>query len=175
MHGTISLNELECKIIETRSFQRLRNVKQLSLAYLVYPGADYSRFSHSVGACHVAAKILDVLEGQDELKVLNEIDRKKRKQLLRVAFLLHDIGHYPFSHVTERALEDHYFSKVLTAPREDHIGNDFTSIGQRHKPLRHEQVGERIIEYDEAQKKFIATQKEYEHRIGILVSDKNKL
>lgn len=45
VHGTISLSKLEARIIETKSFQRLRNVKQLGLAYLVYPGADYSRFS----------------------------------------------------------------------------------------------------------------------------------
>lgn len=61
VHGTIGLSALEARVISTRAFQRLRNVKQLGLAYYVFPGADYSRFSHSIGVCHITGRILSAL------------------------------------------------------------------------------------------------------------------
>lgn len=62
IHGTVVLTPLEARVVGSRAFQRLRNVKQLGLAHLVYPGADYSRFPHSIGACHVAGRILEAPE-----------------------------------------------------------------------------------------------------------------
>ena len=58
IHGVIQLTELEVRVVGSSAFQRLRNVKQLGLAHYVFPGADYSRFSHSVGACHVMGRIM---------------------------------------------------------------------------------------------------------------------
>jgi HD superfamily phosphohydrolase len=58
VHGTFGISELESDVLSTPAFQRLHNVKQLGLAHLVYPGAGYSRFSHSVGACHVAGRMM---------------------------------------------------------------------------------------------------------------------
>lgn len=103
IHGVIKLTPLEVEIIGTRAFQRLRNVKQLGLAHYVYPGADYSRFSHSVGACHVMGRIVDVLADYAA-----EHLTPKRRQMYRIAALLHDVGHYPFSHATEYAFKNHY-------------------------------------------------------------------
>lgn len=62
VHGTIGISNLEAKLISTPAFQRLRNVKQLGLAHYVYPGADYSRFSHSVGVCHITGRILNAIK-----------------------------------------------------------------------------------------------------------------
>ncbi len=61
IHGTIGLSQLEVDVLGTPVFQRLRHVKQLGLAHLVFPGADYSRFAHSVGVCHVAGRTLEAI------------------------------------------------------------------------------------------------------------------
>ena len=109
VHGTIGLSELEVRVIGTRVFQRLRNVKQLGLAHLVFPGAGYTRFEHSIGVCHVTGLILENLRGNRVCEIDdNEI------QLYRLAGLLHDVGHYPFSHAMEDAI-DNYYSAGLGA------------------------------------------------------------
>ena len=94
IHGFIHRSPCEQKIIDTKLFQRLRGIKQLALASLVYPGALHTRFEHCIGAMHIAgrvAKKLDLLP--EELNIL------------RLSALLHDIGHGPFSHVSEDVLE----------------------------------------------------------------------
>lgn len=88
--GFIETSEEEEKIIDTPEFQRLRHVRQLALAYLVYPGANHTRFEHSLGTMHVAGKIAKRLE----------LDVRKA----RLLGLIHDIGHGAFSHESERAL-----------------------------------------------------------------------
>lgn len=100
VHGTIGLSKIEVDIISSAPFQRLHNIKQLGLAYLVYPTLNYTRFSHSLGACHVMGRLLEAIERNAEY-VLSPSD----KQLYRLAALLHDIGHYPFSHTMERGIE----------------------------------------------------------------------
>src|SRR5438046_9773791 len=99
VHGTIGLSELEAAVINTGAFQRLRNVKQLGLAHLVYPGADYSRFSHSVGACHVMGRALEALRAYARVTIEDD-----DIQLYRLAALLHDVGHYPLSHELQEAV-----------------------------------------------------------------------
>lgn len=93
IHGFINLSENECKLLETQEFQRLREIRQLALANLVYPGALHTRFEHSLGVCHLAgATAHRVNLGRDW------------ERSLRFAGLLHDLGHAPFSHVGEEAL-----------------------------------------------------------------------
>jgi len=98
IHKFIRFTELEKKIIDSNVFQRLRRIKQLAGAHLVYPGAQHSRFEHSLGTMHVAG-----LAGE-HLFSIGVID-KESIQELRVASLLHDIGHGPFSHLFEEALK----------------------------------------------------------------------
>lgn len=98
IHKFIRFTDLEKKIIDSRVFQRLRRIKQLAGAHLVYPAAQHSRFEHSLGTMHVAG-----LAGE-HLFSLGVID-KESIQELRVASLLHDIGHGPFSHLFEEALK----------------------------------------------------------------------
>ncbi len=94
IYGYIPVSELELKVIETPTVQRLRRIKQLALAWYVYPGAVHTRFSHSLGVMHVigiiASKFID--EG---------FVRKDDYELLRIAGVLHDIGHTPYSHAIE--------------------------------------------------------------------------
>ncbi|RLF54041.1 MAG: hypothetical protein DRN13_03260 [Thermoplasmata archaeon] len=95
IYGFIEYDDKEEQIINTRVFQRLRGIKQLALASLVYPGAHHTRFEHSLGVMHLAGKIGSQLGLDDD-----------RVKILRLAGLLHDIGHGPFSHVSEQIIED---------------------------------------------------------------------
>jgi HD superfamily phosphohydrolase len=81
-------------------FQRQRRIKQLGLTYLVYPGAMHTRFSHMLGALNLMGRALDVLR----MKGVEISDEECRGA--KLAILLHDIGHGPFSHTSERVLVD---------------------------------------------------------------------
>jgi HD superfamily phosphohydrolase len=129
IYGTITLSKRELEVVNTPAFQRLRNIKQLGLAHYVYPGADYSRFSHSLGVCHILGRILGSLHDHGVDIPVEEIE------LYRLAALLHDVGHYPFSHAMEQAL-DNYHAAVLLGGKE------------MAAPLNHEEVGEQIILLD---------------------------
>lgn len=90
-------------LINTKEFQRLRRIKQLGLNELVFPGANHTRFSHSIGVMHITRKFLTRVERLNGAPI-----DEKRRILVLVAALLHDLGHGPFSHVFERATgEDH--------------------------------------------------------------------
>lgn len=94
IYGLIEYGDLEEKIINHRIVQRLRNIKQLAMAHLVYPGALHTRFDHSLGVMHIAG-VMGKSLGLDE----------DACQLLRLAGLLHDVGHGPFSHVCEQVMQ----------------------------------------------------------------------
>ena len=86
-------------VLDTPAVQRLRYVRQLGHAFLVYPGATHSRFEHALGAYHLARRALAILDERGELDGLDPADRLA----VPLAALLHDIGHYPFSHALEEA------------------------------------------------------------------------
>jgi hypothetical protein len=93
IHGSIKLDGVFLQLIDTPELQKLRGIHQLGLAYLVFPGANHTRFEHSVGTAWVAAQIASTLK-------LDESETN----LLKSAALLHDIGHGPFSHVLDYVL-----------------------------------------------------------------------
>ncbi|WP_406656472.1 HD domain-containing protein [Methanolobus sp. ZRKC2] len=94
VHKTVILDEFEQMLVNTRHVQRLRNIQQLGLVDNVYPGANHTRFEHSIGTMHMASVIGHSLE-------LEEEDIRK----IRIAGLLHDVGHPAFSHVVEGVLK----------------------------------------------------------------------
>ena len=103
LYGLIEYNDKEEQIMNTRLFQRLRGIKQLALANFVYPGAHHTRFEHSLGVMHLCGRISSELElGEDRIKIL------------RLAGLLHDIGHGPFSHVSEQIMDKNVDKSILT-------------------------------------------------------------
>jgi hypothetical protein len=105
IHGTISFSERERSIVDHRFMQRLRHIRHLGLTYLVYPGATHDRFSHSLGAMHVISRIWDrVNDTSREVlrQSFEEFDLQYFRRILRSAALLHDVGHPPLSHVSER-------------------------------------------------------------------------
>ena len=97
IHGFIKVNDVERAIIDTPIFQRLRHIAQTGLAYYVYPGATHTRLSHSIGVLHLAGRVGSNLLNEGYLT-------SDELQLLRLAALLHDIGHYPLSHSLELCL-----------------------------------------------------------------------
>ena len=95
--NNIRVDPLALRLVDTRAFQRLRYVRQLGLAYLVYPGASHSRFEHALGAYNLARRALGMLEDRGFTQGLPADECR----VVRCAALLHDIGHYPYSHALE--------------------------------------------------------------------------
>lgn len=111
--GYIGVTEVEKNIIDTFPVQRLRGIKQLSVTNIAYPGGNHSRFSHALGTMYLAGKIAESLGKEKEIP-------EEDWQMVRLAGLLHDIGHGPFSHSSEKILS--------------------SRLG-----LSHEDLGERVI------------------------------
>lgn len=113
VHGLIRLNQgddFALSIIDSPEFQRLRRVRQLGVSAMTYPGAEHTRFAHSLGVFNFAQKIIQALRNRyaDDSSIVDLLD--EASPAVRAAALLHDIGHGPFSHMIERAfpaLADH--------------------------------------------------------------------
>ncbi len=107
VHNLIVLDGAERKLVlalmDRPEFQRLRRIRQLGLAHLVFPGAEHSRWAHSFGVCHVARRMLDALRNRYGTSAEYEELSGLRREIVAAA-LLHDVGHGPFSHVFERAI-----------------------------------------------------------------------
>ena len=151
VHGTVGMSELEIALLSTQSLQRLRHVTQLGLAPLVYPAANYSRLSHCIGVNHVTGRILDALKTYSQANLPDS-----EYQRYRLAGLLHDVGHYPFSHAFEEAVQDYYGdlsrSHLLTSPAGAEQGEQSNSIASQTKsinPFDHEETGQYLLEHDE--------------------------
>jgi hypothetical protein len=107
--NNIRVDPLGEALIDTGAFQRLRYVRQLGHAYLVYPGATHTRFEHALGTYHLARRTLSLIE---ERRELGPSDRHAY-DVLQAAALLHDIGHYPFSHALEEIGALHHEQAAL--------------------------------------------------------------
>lgn len=106
IHGFIGLNAWEKSLVDTSAFQRLRRIRQLAWTDFVYPGAMHTRFEHSLGVMHVATLLFDSIVKNSKTALLSAYDYDehglaKERQKIRLAALLHDIGHSPFSHASE--------------------------------------------------------------------------
>ena len=102
--NTIVVDAVARRLIDTPVFQRLRYVRQLGLAHLVYPGATHTRFEHALGAYHLARRTLGVLDDRHELDAIPPDERG----VVIAAALLHDVGHHPFSHALEEIGAQHH-------------------------------------------------------------------
>jgi uncharacterized protein len=109
--NNVPVDELALRLVDTPGFQRLRYVRQLGLAYLVYPGATHSRFEHALGTYHLAGRTLALMDERGELDGVSTEERI----VVRCAALLHDIGHYPYSHALEEigALHHEHVARSL--------------------------------------------------------------
>lgn len=123
VHIFCRLSTDERRVIDSAPFQRLRNIHQLAMTYLVYPGATHTRFEHSIGVMELAGRVYDnVTKNAIEIvrntfpELQDQAKLEYWKKVLRVAALCHDIGHLPFSHAAEKELLPAGWShEVLTA------------------------------------------------------------
>jgi HD superfamily phosphohydrolase len=111
--NNIRLEPLATRLMDTGVVQRLRYIRQLGLAFLVYPGATHSRFEHALGTYHLSRRTLGLLQERDAVP-------PDAAAIARMAALLHDIGHYPFSH----ALEE------IGAPHHENVARDLVMQGE---------------------------------------------
>lgn len=133
VHGFIEVRPLENKIIDSEEFQRLRNIKQLAFTYLVYHGAEHSRFGHSLGVMHLVSRAFKSVVNKNP-----DLFSKEKvawyEQILRSIALTHDIGHAPFSHASEAVFpegmkHENFTEKVL---KETHISDIIKEIGKEY-------------------------------------------
>ncbi len=105
IHGFIRTDPLETALIDSRPMQRLRFIRQLGWTFLIFPGAEHSRFSHVLGTMHLAGRVYDALAAKSEGRLPTHPECPERR-LVRAAALVHDIGHAPYSHSAEDLFAD---------------------------------------------------------------------
>ena len=124
LYGFIEFDDLEKQLIDSAPFQRLRSIHQLAMCYQVYPGATHKRFEHSLGVMQMATQIFDNIFGRRHSdavhdRIAAELERDRFsywRRVVRMAALLHDVGHLPFSHAAEESLlPDEWNHERLTA------------------------------------------------------------
>jgi uncharacterized protein len=112
VHGNLQLGEFEVRLADTPEIQRLRRIKQLGFTYLVYPGANHSRFEHSIGTMYLASRLASNLQLDEDTQTL-----------IRSCAILHDAGHGPFSHVSEGVLDSSHEELTSKLIKESQLGD----------------------------------------------------
>ena len=141
IHGDVYLSHEELSLLDTREMQRMRGVRQLGTAHLVYPGAVHTRFDHMIGSLHVTQQIIDAINLSAELDPGRLIGvRDEEARVIRAAALLHDITHIPHGHAIEdqdgifpRHDSDHRFERMFATSTE--VGARLDELGLRDPVL----------------------------------------
>lgn len=121
VYGFITIpSDLVYDLIEHHYFQRLRNIKQVSMTHLVYPGALHTRFHHALGSMHLMTLAIETLKGKNI-----EISKEEEEAVI-VAILLHDIGHGPFSHSLEHTLVEGVSHEHISHLIMNELNNEFS-------------------------------------------------
>jgi HD superfamily phosphohydrolase len=137
VHGDVYLTHEELSLLDTAPMQRLRGIKQLGAAWLVYPGAVHTRFDHSIGTVHVVQRMIDSIALSFELDPAGTISiRDEEARLIRIAALLHDVTHLPYGHSIEDQdgiFERHDSSKKYERAlgRDGELGRALEELGVR--------------------------------------------
>jgi HD superfamily phosphohydrolase len=160
IHGFIRYNSLERDLIDSAPVQRLKHIHQLAMTYQVYPGATHRRFEHSLGVMDLAGRAFESVMRPEKLqyggqKLQEAVDRSQRDywlQVLRLAALLHDVGHLPFSHAAEKELlppgwsHEHLTRNLI-------MDSEITDILKKHRPrYEPEDIVKLALEPDEQPK-----------------------
>ena len=144
VHHFIELTPAEARLLDLPAMQRMRRLRQLGLAYLAFPSAEHSRFTHALGALAMGTRVFDELLRTGGEFFTDERDAAYQRRLVRAALLLHDIGHGPFSHACEAVLG-----------------------------VRHEQRTRAILAMPDMQQHLDALDVEPQHVAALIVGDRN--
>ena len=150
IHGYIYATELERSIIDTATFQRLRRIRQLAGCHLVYPGGQHSRFEHVIGCMYLAGKVGQVIMSRNIGLRLEDAEK------LRLAALLHDIGHGPFSHM---------FEEVMAWK------TDITHEDMTQKIIKETEIGDIIEKYGHSKKELSTLAVGKSQKVGRFMND----
>ena len=135
------------RLIEHPWFQRLRRIQQLGITYLVYPGATHTRFHHALGAMHLMTKAIETLRSKDVTITDEEAESAK------IAILLHDIGHGPFSHTLEHSLVHNVSHEDISSMLMERLNKEFKGKltlaikifrDQYHKKFLHQLISSQL-------------------------------
>lgn len=141
VRGFVRLSEEERDIVDCRVFQRLRRIHQLGTGYLVYHGAEHSRFGHSLGVMDIATRVFQAINEKQPGLLGKRDDLRRNEQLLRLAALLHDLGHPPFSHAADelfpeepgtgkkRQHEDYTQTLIMQSEIREIVDTNFAPLG----------------------------------------------
>jgi HD superfamily phosphohydrolase len=154
IHGFVHADPLEKALIDSRPLQRLRSIRQLGFAYLVFPGAEHSRFGHALGAMELAGRVYDAVAIRSE-GILDPDRQSQSRRLVRAAALLHDIGHAPFSHSAEELFEGGINHEQMTRRLlgSDEIARVFDRWGEGLDPTT---VARLLVEPDGARERLLS-------------------
>jgi uncharacterized protein len=141
IHNFIHFDVDEQSVIDSRAVQRLRYIHQLALTYLTYPGATHKRFEHSLGVMELAGRVFDIITHPENInddirrifpKITDESYIRYWRKVVRIAGLVHDVGHPPFSHAAEKELfppgfdHESMTERLLTSSEMRNIWNNLT-------------------------------------------------
>ena len=170
VHGFIPYTASEQAIMDTQLFKRLQSIKQLSVVNWVFPGSEHTRFIHSLGVMHIA----------DKIAISLKLSSKERK-FVRLAGLLHDIGHYPLSHVCEAPYRKPMFLEDLSDDElcksinqrllrdvETFSVKGKTTLMSKSDGRHHEAIGALIVRTNQEIRDIIVRECEDEHAPDII-------
>jgi len=167
IYGCMGVSELEVALLDTKAMQRLRHIKQMGFSEYVFPGGEHTRFTHSLGVLYIMGRMCDVLFRNGDIE-------PRDVQKMRVAALLHDVGHYPFSHLGEIVYSfiDQEENKGLICGEEQlnllcRIANH-----RKRKPVDHEHLGAKVIEKDPQISKLLQEAEISPKEIGDIITGK---
>ncbi len=128
IHRFIELDAGEVALLEAPAVQRLRRLRQLGLAYLAFPSAEHSRFTHALGALAIGTRALEAIRTYSPGAFASERDYDDQRRLLRASLLLHDVGHGPFSHACESVLGIRHEQRTERILARDEIARQLAAI-----------------------------------------------
>jgi HD superfamily phosphohydrolase len=128
IHRFIELDAGEVELLEAPAVQRLRRLRQLGLAYLAFPSAEHSRFTHALGALAIGTRALEAIHTYSPEAFASERDYVDQRRLLRASLLLHDVGHGPFSHACESVLGIRHEQRTESILARDEIAQPLAAI-----------------------------------------------
>lgn len=136
VHGSLYYSDPEVAVLDTPEYQRLRAIKQLGYAEFSFPGATHNRYLHSVGVGHLAGLTFDAIF---KIYPFSKPSVKTRfRQVLRLASLLHDVGHGPLSHTTEQVMPHLSELKIALYKEQEKYGDEAHTVMNHNRRANHE-------------------------------------